>query len=86
MFDALNCIVCNYGFFFTANINAGGVAFYNVGNIGSIPTFLNAWNGSANAMTLNMASGSRLFVLDQPGLVVNLSSVPAQAMGLPAST
>ena len=59
----------------TANIKAGGVAFYNKGNIGSESNFLNMING--NGLTLNMLSGSRLFVFDDPGIIQNLSSIPS---------
>ena len=59
----------------TANILSGGVAFYNRGNIGSEANFLNMING--NGLTLNMSSGSRLFVFDDPGIIQNLSSIPS---------
>jgi hypothetical protein len=59
----------------TANILSGGVAFYNRGIIGSEATFLNMING--NNLTLNMSSGSRLFVFDDPGITQNLSSIPS---------
>ena len=64
-----------------ATIEKGGVAFYNVGAIGSESTFLNMLHNAGGALNLTMREGGRLFVFNQPGLTVNLSSIPTQPVG-----
>ena len=64
-----------------ATIEKGGVAFYNVGAIGSEANFLSMLNNAGGVVNLNMREGGRLFVFNQPGLIVNLSSIPAQPVG-----
>ena len=56
-----------------------GVAFYNRGNINNIPSYLDFIEGVGGLKELNieLKEGARVFVLDDPSTVFNLSSLPS---------
>ena len=60
----------------TASVEDGGVAFYNKGTIASIPSYLNMIKGG-KTLKLTVKNGGRVFVLDDPSSVFNLSSLPS---------
>ncbi|WP_339007388.1 autotransporter-associated N-terminal domain-containing protein [Fusobacterium animalis] len=60
----------------TASVEDGGVAFYNKGTIASIPSYLNMLKGG-KTLKLTVKNGGRVFVLDDPSSVFNLSSLPS---------
>ena len=60
----------------TASVEDGGVAFYNKGTIASIPAYLNMIKGG-KTLKLTVKNGGRVFVLDDPSSVFNLSSLPS---------
>ena len=62
----------------TASVEDGGVAFYNKGTIASIPAYLNMIKGG-KTLKLTVKNGGRVFVLDDPSSVFNLSSLPSGA-------
>ena len=59
-------------------IGKEGVAFYNKGNISTIESYLNFLEGDGGTKNLGITlkDGARLFVLDDPSSVFNLSSLP----------
>ena len=59
-------------------IGKEGVAFYNKGNISTIASYLNFLEGDGGIKNLGITlkDGARLFVLDDPSSVFNLSSLP----------
>ncbi|WP_315522687.1 autotransporter-associated N-terminal domain-containing protein [Fusobacterium massiliense] len=59
-------------------IGKEGVAFYNKGNISTIESYLNFLEGDGGTKNLGITlkDGARLFVLDDPSSIFNLSSLP----------
>ena len=67
-----------------ANSNDRGTAFYYVGS-GTLPTlttadlstyFTSVFNNTANNLTLNMESGSRLFIVDNVSIDLSVTATP----------